>query len=123
MSTTHSKKEFLCCISGGISVLANCSMLSDEIYAGQDDATELYIKDNILQGPSFSEEKFCKAMQTIDDQTLRELLKYFDDKDMSVSQAYTESCLGLGDLPPELTNFAESILDEEILTFVDFIDF
>jgi hypothetical protein len=34
----------------------NCTYLSDEIHAGQDEDIEVYIKNNILEGPSFSTE-------------------------------------------------------------------
>jgi hypothetical protein len=123
MSAIPGKRDFLCEVAGGIEVFMNCSMLSDEIHAGQDEDIEVYIKNNILEGPSFSTEKFCKAMQTIDDKTLRDLLYYFDDRDMSMVEAYNESCLGLDDLPQELTDIAEAILDQDILTFTDFLEY
>lgn len=123
MSITHNKKEFLCYISGGIDVFMNCTYLSDEIHTGQDEDIEVYIKDNILEGPSFSEDKFCEAMQTIDDKTLRDLLYYFEDRDMSMAEVYNESCIGLNDLPPELTDIAEAILDQDIVTFTDFLEY
>ena len=123
MSITHNKKEFLCYISGGIGVFMNCTYLSDEIHAGQDEDIEVYIKNNILDGSSFCEEKFCKAMQSIDDKTLRDLLYYFEDRDLSMVEAYNESCLGLDDLPQELTDIAEAILDQDIITFTDFLEY
>jgi len=97
-------------------------MISDEIYTSQDDDTEMYIKDNILDGSSFCENRFCESMKTIDDGTLKELLKYFDDRDMSISHAYIESCLVPNDLPEELQKFAESIDYKEIQTFTDFLE-
>ena len=122
MSITHQKNKFIQYIAGGLSSLMDGSMLSDEIYTSQDDDTELYIRDNILRGSSFCENRFCKAMETIDDGTLKELLKYFDDRDMSISHAYIESCLVPSDLPEELQKFAESIDYKEIHTFQDFIE-
>ena len=135
MSAIPDKRDFLCEIAGGIDVLMTCKWLSDEIYASQDgrhEDIEVYIKNNILEGPvdpedkfcrpSFCAEKFCDVMQTIDHKTLRDLLYYFDDRDMSMSEAYTESCLGLDDLPQELTDIAEAILDQEIVTFTDFLE-
>ena len=122
MSITPNKKEFLCYISGGLSALMNSSMLSDEIYADQDDDNEVYIYDNFLEGPTFYEDSFCGVMEDIDDQTLRELLKYFDDRDINISRAYIESCLVPGDLPEELRGFAESIDYKEICTFEDFLE-
>jgi hypothetical protein len=122
MSITPQKKEFLCHIAGGLSTLMNCSMISDEIYTSQDDDTEMYIKDNILDGSSFSENRFCKAMETIDKGTLVELLTYFDSRDMSISHAYIESCLVVNDLPEELQKFAQSIDYKEIQTFYDFLE-
>ena len=122
MSISPNKKEFLCYIAGGFSTLMNGSMCSDEIYTSQDDDNEVYIKDNILRGSSFCEDRFCKAMDTIDDGTLKELLKYFDDRDMNISQVYIESCLVPSDLPEELKKFTESIDYKEIQTFADFLE-
>jgi hypothetical protein len=122
MSISPNKKDFLCYIAGGFSTLMNGSMCSDEIYTSQDDDNEVYIKDNILRGSSFCEDRFCKAMDTIDDGTLKELLKYFDDRDMNISQVYIDSCLVPSDLPEELKKFAESIDYREIQTFADFLE-
>ena len=122
MSVSPNKKEFLCYIAGGLSTLMNCSMLSDEIYTNQEDDIEVYIKDNFLEGSTFYEDSFCGVMESIDDQTLKELLKYFDDRDMNISQAYIESCLVPSDLPDELQKFAESIDYKEIYTFEDFLE-
>ena len=122
MSISPNKKDFLCYIAGGLSTLMNCSMLSDEIYTSQDDDIEMYTKDNILSGSSFCEIRFCEAIDTIDDQTLKELLMYFDDRDMNISQAYIESCLVPNDLPEELQKFAEAIDYKEICTFEDFLE-
>ena len=122
MSISPDKKEFLCYIAGGFSTLMNGSMCSDEIYTSQDDDNEVYIKDNILRGSSFCEDRFCEAMDTIDDGTLKELLTYFDSRDMNISQVYIESCLVPSDLPEELKKFTESIDYKEIQTFADFLE-
>jgi hypothetical protein len=122
MSISPNKKEFLCYIAGGFSTLMNGSMCSDEIYTSQDDDNEVYIKDNILRGSSFCEDRFCEAMDTIDDGTLKELLTYFDSRDMNISQVYIESCLVPSDLPEELKKFTESIDYKEIQTFADFLE-
>ena len=98
------------------------SCVDDENYTPDPDPTELYINDNILDGSSFSENKFCKAMETIDNGTLWELLTYFDNRDMSISRAYIESCLIPRDLPEELQKFAEAIDYKEIQTFEDFLE-
>ena len=129
MSLSPNKKEFLCYIAGGLSTLMNGSMLAEEIYTSyynipddMVDPTELYINDNILDGSSFSENRFCKAMETIDKGTLWELLTYFDSRDMNISQVYIESCLVPSDLPEELQKFTESIDYKEIQTFSDFLE-
>jgi hypothetical protein len=122
MSISPNKKQFLCYIAGGFSTLMNGSMCSDEIYTSQDDDNEVYIKDNILRGSSFCEDRFCEAMDTIDDGTLKELLTYFDSRDMNISQVYIESCLVPSDLPEELKKFTESIDYKEIQTFADFLE-
>ena len=122
MSISPDKREFLCYIAGGLSTLMNSSMIADEIYTSCEDATELYIKDNILEGSSFSEDKFCKAMETVDEGTLGDLLTYFDSRDMNISQVYIESCLVPTDLPQGLREFTESIDYREIETFEDFLE-
>jgi hypothetical protein len=122
MSISPDKREFLCYIAGGLSTLMNSSMLADEIYTSCEDATELYIKDNILEGSSFSEDKFCKATETVDEGTLGDLLTYFDSRDMNISQVYIESCLVPTDLPQGLREFTESIDYREIETFEDFLE-
>ena len=122
MSITPEKKEFLKCIAGGLSALMNSSMIADEIFTSQDDDNEVYIYDNFLEGSSFSENRFCKAMETIDKGTLWELLTYFDSRDMNISQVYIESCLVPSDLPEELQKFTESIDYKEISTFEDFLE-
>ena len=122
MSIAPQKNKFIQYIAGGLSTLMNCSMLADEIYASPDDGLEKYIKDNLLVGSSLCEDRFCEAMETIDDQTLKELLKYFDDRDMDISRVYIESCLVPSDLPEELQKFAESIDYKEIQTFEDFLE-
>ena len=131
MSITPEKKQFIQYIAGGLSTLMNGSMLAEEIYTSNlpwpnkewiEDPTELYINDNILNGSSFSENRFCKAMETIDEGTLWELLTYFDSRDMPISRAYRESSLVFDDLPEELRNFAESIDYKEIQTFADLLE-
>ena len=122
MSITPEKKEFLKYIAGGLSALMNSSMIADEIFTSQDDDNEVYIYDNFLEGSSFSENRFCKAMETIDKGTLWELLTYFDSRDMNISQVYIESCLVPSDLPEELQKFTESIDYKEIQTFADFLE-
>ena len=122
MSISPDKREFLCYIAGGLSTLMNSSMIADEIYTSCEDATELYIKDNILEGSSFSEDKFCKAMETVDEGTLGDLLTYFDSRDMNISQVYIESCLVPTDLPQGVREFTESIDYRDIETFEDFLE-
>jgi hypothetical protein len=56
-------------------------------------------------------------MDTIDDTTLVELLKYFDDRDMNITEVYIESCITPRDLPEHLKSFAESIDYKEVCTF------
>jgi hypothetical protein len=119
---TPEKKEFLNYIAGGLSTLMNGSMLAEEIYTSYRtisdemvDPTELYINDNILDGSSFCEDKFCKAMETIDKGTTWELFTYFDSRDMPISRAYAESCVR--NLPEELEKFVECADFEKFLNF------
>ena len=122
MSITPQKNKFIQYIAGGLSTLMNCSMLADEIYASPDDGLEKYIKDNLLVGSSLCEDRFCEAMETIEDRTLKELLEYFDDRDMDISRAYIESGLVPNDLPENLRKFAESIDYREVQTFAEFLE-
>jgi len=122
MSISPQKNKFIQYIAGGLSTLMNCSMLADEIYASPDDGLEKYIKDNLLVGSSLCEDRFCEAMETIEDRTLKELLEYFDDRDMDISRAYIESGLVPNDLPENLRKFAESIDYREVQTFAEFLE-
>ena len=61
-------------------------------------------------------------MEHIEDQTLKELLEYFDSRDMDISRTYIESCLVPNDLPENLRKFAESIDYKEIQTFAEFLE-
>ena len=134
MPITRHKKDFLCHISGGIDVIMTREWLSDSIYAGQVEEIEVFIKKNFLEGPvspedefcrpSFSEDKFREAMKTIDDETLVNMLKYFDERGLSMSEAYAESCMIPSDFPSELTDIAETLgqaRDREIITFEHFL--
>ena len=122
MSISPNKKDFLCYIAGGLSTLMDSSMISEEIYNSQDDDIEMFIKHELLDGSSFSEIKFCKVIKTINDGTLKELLKYFDDRDIDISRTYIESCLVPTDLPEELHKFTECIDYKEIHSFEDFLE-
>jgi len=122
MSISPQKNKFIQYIAGGLSTLMNCSMLADEIYASPDDGLEKYIKDNLLVGSSLCEDRFCEAMETIEDRTLKELLEYFDDRGMDISRAYIESGLVPNDLPENLRKFAESIDYREVQTFAEFLE-
>ena len=122
MSITPQKKEFLCYIAGGLSTLMNCSMIADEIYTSYDDDIELYIRDHILHGSSFSENRFCKAIKTIDDGTLAELLTYFDSRDMSLARVYNECCIDQSDFPEDLKGYAECVEFGVLNTFTHFLE-
>ena len=116
MKISTEKRDFLKCISSGLAVLVDCSMLSEEIYVTQEDEIEVFIKNNLLDGSSFSEEKFDALMDTIDDTTLEELLQFFDDRDMGLHNAYHESCITGGN-----TYFIAGIEQNELFTFSDLI--
>lgn len=77
MKISTEKRDFLKRISNG---------LADEI--------DVFIKNNLLDGSSFSEEKFDALMDT----TLEELLQFFDDRDMGLHNAYQERCIPCDDL-------------------------
>jgi len=122
MAISHIKKDFLGYLAGGLSTLMDGSMLSDEIYTCQNDDVEIYIKNEILRGSSFCENRFCEALKATDDGTLRKIFNYFDDRDMDISRVYIESCLTPGDLPEHLRAFAESIDYKDVCSFEDFLD-
>lgn len=134
MSITCDKKNFLSHISAGVGIAM--SWLSDEIYLHQDEDIEIYIKNKILEAPvdrhcrpNFSEDKFRQAMDTIGDQTLRELLEYLDQRDITMHRAYTESCMVPKDFPQELADIADTVAskvkgldDGRELTFARFLE-
>ena len=75
--------------------------------------------------PSFSVERFCEAMETIEDQTLRELLEYLDQRDITMSRAYIESCMVPEDFPQDLTHIAESVVrkvSKHEFSFANFLE-
>lgn len=117
MSITQDKKNFISHLSGGLEV--TMTHLSDEIYLHQEEDIEVYIKNKILEAPvdrhsrpGFSEDKFRQAMETIDDQTLRELLNYLDQRDITMSRVYNESCMVPEDFPQDLAHIAEAVVSK-----------
>ena len=100
----------------------NGSMIADEIYSSCDDDTEVYIRDNILDGSSFCENRFCKAVKTIDDGTLVDLLTYFDDRDMPLVSVYNESCIVQSEFPEEFQRYVECIELGVLNTFTRFLE-
>jgi hypothetical protein len=117
MKISIEKRKFLKCISSGLAVLMDCSMLSDEIYTNQEDEIELFIKNNLLDGSSFCDKKFDSIIDTIDDTILEKLLKFFDDRDMGLHNAYYESCILGGN-----TYFRAGIEQNELFTFSDLLE-
>ena len=117
MKISTEKREFLKRISTGLGVLMDCSMLSDEICATQKDEIEVFIKNNLLSGSSFDDKKFEALMDTIDDATLEKLLEFFDDRDMGLHNAYTESCIPCDDL------FSAGVELGELYSFSDLLEF
>ena len=122
MSISQHKKEFIKYLTGGISVFMNSSMLADEIYLHQDDDVEMFIKQHLLHGSSFSENKLNHAIDSIDDNTLTQLLKYFDDRDITIANAYIESSIASTDIPEHLSYLTDHVNFKEVTTFQDFIN-
>lgn len=116
MKISTEKREFLTRITGGLGVLMDCSMMSEEIYAAQEDEIELYIKNNLLSGSSFDDKKFVALVNTMDDTILEKLLEFFDDSDMELHNAYHASCI-----PCEDDYFSMAIEQGEIYSFSDFL--
>lgn len=116
MKISAEKREFLKRISCGLGVFMDCSMMSEEIYAAQDDEIELYIKNNLLSGSSFDDKKFDALVNTMDDSILEKLLEFFDDRDMGLHNAYHESCILCED-----DYFSMAIEQGEIYSFSDFL--
>ena len=117
MSITRDKKNFISHLSGGFEVTR--TPYSDEIYLHQEEGIEVYIKNNMLEAPvdrhcspGFSEDKFRQAMETIDDQTLRDLLNYLDERDITMSRVYSESCMVPEDFPQDLAHIAETVVSK-----------
>ena len=116
MSITQEKKAFIKAISGGLGTLMDCSCTSEEIYLSPDNHIECFIHDNLLDGSSFSPDLFCNVIDTTNDETLFDLLYYFDSIDMNLQRSYFESCIPHGE-------FTELVEGSEIETFEDFITF
>ena len=121
MMITKDKKDFIKIISGGIGVLMDGSFLSEEIFTLPECEIEAFIKDNLLVGSSFSPDKFCKVIDDIDDKMLVKLLRYFDDKDITLFNAYTESCVPQEYESPNLQFLVDCVNDLEYDTFTDIL--
>ena len=115
MPLTLEKKEFLKKISGGLHVLMNCSYKVDEIVADPECPVEEFIRDNLVTRGQFSQAKFNTVVDTVCDEDLVKLLKYFDNIDMYMKRVYYEASLPTSD-----DKYVSLIDNGTLVTFDDF---
>lgn len=121
MFITKDKKDFIKTISGGIGVLMDSSFFSEEIFLQPECEIESFIKDKLLDGSSFSPDKFCKVIDDIDDKMLAKLLCYFDERNVTLFNAYTEACVPQEYESPNLQFLIDRVNDLEYDTFLDLL--
>ena len=97
------------------------SFFSEEIFVQPECEIETFIKDNLLIGSSFSPDKFCKVIDDIDDKMLTKLLCYFDERNITLFNAYTESCVPQNYDSPNLHFLIDCVNDLEYDTFLDLL--
>lgn len=124
MSISQEKKDFIKKTAPGIHVYMATSYTADEIAKNAEEPIEEYIKDNILSYEKsaigsmrywFSENKFCKAVDTLDDDKLRELLLYLDNIDMCLCDVFAEASIDAENLDDNEKIYANVITFEEFL--------
>ena len=125
-----SKKEFIKKVAPGIHVYMATYYLADEIQANTDCEVEEYIKENLLAYEKsasgslrywFSEKKFRDAVDNLPDDKLKNLLCYFDERDMPLCDVYSESCLHPSDLSETEKKWGELLMEGSIITFEEFL--
>ena len=131
MSISQEKKDFIKKTAPGIHVYMATTYSADEIAINPAEPIEEYIKDNILSYEKsavgsmrywFSESKFSKAVDTLEDEKLRELLVYLDNVDMCLCDVFVEACITTKDLTDNEKKYADVIMDGKLTTFEDFLD-
>lgn len=114
MSISREKKEFIKKTAPGIHVYTSTYGVGEPI---------MDIVSRVEGGRySFSQKKFCKAVDTLDDDTLRELLEYFDNNDMCLCDVFVEACIPAEDLNDNERKYADIIMEGNLVTFSDFLD-
>ena len=131
MVISQEKKDFIKKTAPGIHVYMATSYIADEISADAEEPVEEYIRDNILIHEKsavgitrawFSGSLFCKAVDTLEDDKLRELLVYLDTIDMCLCDVFVESCIDTKDLTENEKKYVDLIMDGKLGMFEDFID-
>lgn len=118
MSISQEKKDFIKKVAPGIRVCMTTNYQADEIAVNAVEPAEEYIQTHMLTYEKsaighkrwwFSEKLFCKFIDTMDDEAIREVLLYLDDIDMCLGEVFEEACIDAKDLP-DFTTF-EELLD------------
>lgn len=125
MSITKEQKEFIKKVAPGIDVYMSTCRVADAIWTNPITDVELYIEEHLLEYKEkaiFSEEKFRRAVDILSDEKLKDLLLYFDKKDMPLCDMYIESCLATNDFTTVEGVWEQSIMDGNLHTFEDFLN-
>ena len=131
MCISQEKKDFIEKTAAGIQVYMATTYRADEIAVNAVGAIEKYIQKHILVFEKsamshkrwwFSETLFCKAVNTMDDATLCEMLLYLDNIDMCLCDVFVEACINTRDLTENEKKWAELIMDGKLVTFEEFLD-
>ena len=124
MSISQEKKDFIKKVAPGIHVCMTITYQADEIAVNAVEPAEEYIQTHMLvyeksvMGDNrwwFSEKLFCKFVDTMDDETIREVLLYLDDVNMCLSEVFDEACIDTRDL----TDYERTI---DFTTFGELLD-
>ena len=131
MGISQEKKDFIKKTAPGIHVYMATSCQADEIAVSADNAAEEYIRSHMLTYEKsavgtkrwwFSEELFCRAVDTMGDDALRVVLLYLDDVDMSLCDVFAEACIDTKDLNETEKKWGKLIMDGDLVTFKTFLD-
>jgi len=131
MIIASEKKAFIKKISGGLHVLMSCSCKAVEIGTSPDCPIEEFIREDFIVHANtvangerywFDDGKFNNAVDSMSDEDLVVLLKYFDDVDMYLKRVYYEACLSFESMSDEDMKFASLIDNGHLITFEDLIN-
>jgi len=130
MSISQEKKDFIKKTAPGIHVYMATTYQADEISVNVNEPSEEYIRTHLLEYKRssmgderwwFSQTHFCKAVDTMSDDLLRELLLYFDNMDMCLCDVFVEACVDTEELTENEKKYEKLIMDGDLVTFEEFL--